>query len=497
MVWFKLDAIHGWHNVNDSPPNPNSVETLDASSVLKGADDNSAAKMVKNSIRSSLQASTMDGVFAAVYTNIAGGVLLTNFLMDLGASPVQVGLLASIPLIANLLQPLGAYLSERTTSRHQYCLWIYGPSRLIWLMLLAGIGLMSWGQMDKETLIGWTLAITLLSYGVGALGSAAWLSWMAILVPRRLRGRYFGLRNSAANLTTLVFIPLAGLGITLWQGGSIQGFGLVLGLGIVLGLVSLVFQNFMADVNPQVQRSLNEPPPIHQASVLPHKPNDPATLSLWQRLAEQSDVWIFLLYFSGWMFAFSLSAPFFNLYMLDNLNLNISQVTLYNSLMSGANLLMFVVWGRLADRIGNRPLLMGVGFVLALTPLLWLLVGTDDLSIWLGLPLLHLLMGGCAAAIELGSNNLQIGVAPLRNQSTYFGWIAASAGVSGAVGTTLGGYLAEHWQWGGGLLGLFVLSSLCRVGALFPLIFVREHRSASLRQLIQVFSSAEKVDIAT
>jgi MFS family permease len=111
--------------------------------------------------------------------------------------------------------------------------------------------------------------------------------------------------------------------------------------------------------------------------------------------------------------------------------------------------------------------------------------------------LLHLLMGGCTAAIELGSNNLQIGIAPLRKQSTYFGWIAASAGVSGAIGTILGGYLAEHWQWGGGILGLFVVSSLCRVGALFPLIFVHEHRSASLRQLIQVFASAEKVDIAT
>jgi MFS family permease len=497
MVWFKLNAIHGLHNVNDLPPNPNSVETLEVSSVLPGLENASAAKMVKNSIRSSLQASTMDGVFAAVYNNIAGGVLLTNFLMDLGASPVQVGLLASIPLISNLLQPLGAYFSEQTTSRHQYCLWVYGPSRLVWLMLLVGIGLMSWGQMDEQTLIGWTLAISLLSYGVGALGSAAWLSWMAILVPRRLRGRYFGLRNSAANLTTLVSIPLAGLAIALWQGGSIQGFGLILGLGMVLGLVSLVFQNFMADVNPKIQRSLNEPPLIHPASVLPHEPKDSATLSLWERLVEQADVWIFLIYFSGWMFAFSLSAPFFNLYMLDNLNLNISQVTIYNSLMSGANLLMFTIWGRLADRIGNRPLLMGVGFVMALTPLLWLFVRTDTLSVWLGLPLLHLLMGGCFAAIELCSNNLQIGVAPLRKQSTYFGWIAASAGVSGAIGTILGGYLAEHWQWGGGILGLFVVSSLCRVGALFPLIFVHEHRSVSLRQLIQVFASTEKVDIAT
>ena len=178
------------------------------------------------------------------------------------------------------------------------------------------------------------------------------------------------------------------------------------------------------------------------------------------------------------MFAFSLSAPFFNLYMLDNLNLPISQVTLYNSLMAGANLLMLMIWGRLADRMGNRVVLAIAGLILALTPLLWLFVGADSRSLWLGLPLLHVVMGGTGAAIDLCNNNLQIGVAPLRKQSTYFGWMAAAAGISGALGTTLGGYCAEHWAQGG-LLGVFILSSICRVVALFPLIFVKEHRDLS------------------
>jgi MFS family permease len=482
-------------DVNDSPPNLYALETLDIHSTLKSTDQTSAPMMAKNLIRSSLKASTLDGVFAAIYSNITGGVLLTNFLMDLGGSATQIGLLASIPLIANLLQPIGAYVSEQTTSRHWYCLWVYGPSRLLWLMLVLGIGLVTWGQIDTQTLITWTLAIALLSYSVGALGSAAWLSWMAMLVPRRLRGRYFGFRNSAGNLTSLISIPLAGAAITFFPGGSIQGFGVLLALSIVFGLVSLAFQDRMADVNPQLQRSLVEPTVVN-LPVAMDQSTEPNSPSLWQWWVQNADFWMFLIYFSGWMFAFSLSAPFFNLYMLDNLHLNISQVTLYNSMMSGANLLMLMTWGRLADRIGNRPLLGVAGLVLALTPLLWLFIGTDNLSVWLWLPLLHLLMGGAMAAIDLCGNNLQIGVVPLHNQSTYFGWIAAAAGVSGAIGTTLGGYLAEHWQLGGGLLGLFVLSSLCRLGALFPLVFVHEHQSVSLRQLMQVFSPVEKVDLA-
>jgi MFS family permease len=82
-------------------------------------------------------------------------------------------------------------------------------------------------------------------------------------------------------------------------------------------------------------------------------------------------------------------------------------------------------------------------------------------------------------------------VSPIKNQSSYLGWISAGAGVSGALGATLGGYLAEHWQIGG-LLGLFILSSGCRLVALFPLFFVREHRSLSLGALMQLLVSPNK-----
>lgn len=445
-------------------------------------------KLAKGLIRSSLEASTADGIFAAVYSNITGGVLLTNFVMDLGASPTQIGLLASIPLIANFLQPLGAHWSEQLASRHWYCLIVYIPSRLLWLLLVLGLELLHGDYIEPQSLIIGTLAIASLSYGVGALGSAAWLSWMAVLVPKRLRGRYFGLRNSAANLTTLITVPLMGLAISRWPSGAVDGFGVLLGVAIAFGLISLAFQNLMADINPKSQQLLSEPE---------EKPQTDLALKVEEPIStQQSNFWIFLLYLSGWMFAFSLSAPFFNLYMLDNLNLPISQVTLYNSLMAGANLLMLMIWGRLADRVGNRVVLAIAGITLAFIPVLWLLVGADSRSLWLWLPLLHVVMGGTGAAIDLCNNNLQIGVAPTRKPSTYFGWMAAAAGISGALGTTLGGYCAEHWTQNG-LLGVFILSSICRLVALLPLAFVKEHRDLSLTQLMQVFSPAIRAEPGT
>ncbi|PLZ79025.1 MFS transporter, partial [Fischerella thermalis WC217] len=75
----------------------------------------SPPKISKQATRTSLKASTLDGVFATIFSNITGGVLLVNFLLQLGASPVEIGLLSSIPLLVNFLQPVGAYLADRTS----------------------------------------------------------------------------------------------------------------------------------------------------------------------------------------------------------------------------------------------------------------------------------------------------------------------------------------------------------------------------------------------
>ncbi len=450
----------------------------------------------KDEIRTSLKASTLDGVFASLFANVTSGVLLTNFFLEMGATPTQIGILASIPMLSNLMQPIGAYFSERTTSRHFYCLWIYGISRSLWVGLAIAIFWIGKTHEAPALLIALTLGITLVSSLLGALGSAPWLSWMAVLVPRTLRGRYFSLRSSAANLTNLISVPLLGLIVSQWRGGSIQGYGVVLVLAIASGILSLWFQNFMVDVNPQNSSYFSakaipvEPIPLTPEALTPEtltpEALTPQTLtsdalanpclpqsppSFWQ----DGNFLKFLMYFYLWTFSVNLSAPFFNVYMLNDLQLDINHVTLYNSLAAGANLLVLILWGKLADRIGNRPILLGAGIVFAIFPLLWLGTGINLWSVWVWLPLLHCISGGTSAAIDLCSNNFQLSIAPNRNQSTYFGVAAAVAGVSGALGTTAGGFLAQFGY--GGFLGLFALSSVLRLGALLPLVFVHERQA--------------------
>ena len=436
-----------------------------------------ALKISKQDVRSTLKASTLDGVFATVFESATGGVLLSNFLLQLGASSVEIGIFSAIPMVVNLLQPLGAYIADRTTSRYWYNQGIFGVSRLLWLVFAVAIG---WGSQhaDPHQLLQWTLLTVVAANGLGAFGRSNWFSWMAAVVPHRLRGRYFGFRNSATSLITLLGVPLMGLSVSSWGADPLLGYGIVLLVGVLGGMISLGCQFFMVDVNPQLYKKDAENDRL--ADKKEKQITDFVPLAL-----KDSNFLMFILYFSVWTFAVNLSAPFFNIYLLKNLSLDVSLVTIYSSLSSGANLLLLMFWGKLADRWGNRPLLIAVGLVVAVTPLLWLGTGNYPFAVWVWLPLLHLLAGTTLGAIGLCTNNIQMEIASIEQPSTYFAIAAAVSGVAGALGTTAGGFLAE--LPGMSLGALFVLSAAVRLGGLLPLILVREPRSLSLRAIVPTF----------
>ena len=434
-------------------------------------------KIAKQDVRSTLKASTIEGVFAAVFESATTGLLLSNFLLQLGATSVEIGILSAIPMLVNFLQPLGAYIADRTTSRHWYNLGIFGASRLLWMVLVVAI-VSGPDRANHQQLLEWTLASVLGASVLAAFATSNWFSWMAAVVPHRLRGRYFGFRNSATSLVTLLGVPVMGLFVSAWGDNPILGYGVVLFLGVLAGVISLAYQFLMVDVNPQIY---GKDPETDQVKDKKEK----TTTDFVPSVLKDSNFLMFIVYFSVWTFAVNLSAPFFNVYLLRDLSLDVNLVTIYTSLSSGANLLLLMFWGKLADRWGNRPLLIAVGLVVAVTPLLWLGTGNYSFAVWVWLPLLHLLGGTTLGAIALCTNNIQMEIAPIEQPSSYFAIAAAVSGVAGALGTTAGGFLAE--LPGMSLEGLFALSAAVRLVGLLPLILVREPRSLSLRSIVPTF----------
>jgi MFS family permease len=464
----------GLNPINDTP-----IELETETSIA-------IARIPTTEIRRSLIASSIDGVFAAIYSNLTSGVLLSNFLVDLRATSFEVGILAAIPMLANVVQPLGAWWGNRWTSRRNYCSSVNIPARFVWALLALGISLYTQHLLDDRTMVIWTMVVVAVSHLLGGLGSATWLSWMAAIVPSKLRGRYFSIRNTVSNLTSLIVVALAGFWVANYPRGEIEAFEIALGVAIIAGFISMVYQWQMVDVshsrlaiaNPdRFDENANSVAPVAEINALQHP-------SAIETILQDRYFLGFTICFSAWMFALNLSAPFFNLYLLQDLAIDVSWVTLYNSLTSAANLALLIPFGRWSDRIGTRMPLIGMGLVMALLPMLWLGIGTDALSLWVGLPLLFIINGGASAAIDLCLNNLQIEIAHEHHQAQYFGIIAAMGGISGSLGTFVGGTVA-NWEIVGGLTGLFVISSILRLLSLLPMIFLQPAGERSVFQLLE------------
>ncbi|MEG4289330.1 MFS transporter [Microcoleus sp. C2C3] len=228
------------------------------------------------------------------------------------------------------------------------------------------------------------------------------------------------------SLITLLGVPLMGLSVSSWGADRLLGYGIVLLVGVWAGMISLGCQYFMVDVNPQLYKKDAENDRLSDKKEKQITDFVPSAL-------KYSNFLMFILYFSLWTFAVNLSAPFFNIYLLKNLSLDVSLVTIYSSLDSGANLLLLMFWGKLADRWGNRPLLIAVGLVVAVTPSLWLGTGNYPFAVWVWLPLLHLLGGTTLGAIGLCTNNIQMEIASIEQPSTYLA-IATGFGSSWGFG---------------------------------------------------------------
>jgi MFS family permease len=147
------------------------------------------------------------------------------------------------------------------------------------------------------------------------------------------------------------------------------------------------------------------------------------------------------------------------------------QVTWAFTAFSIGNVFAEPFWGRLSDRIGRRPILIGtiaasgLGFVaLAFAPTLWAVLAIRFVS---GLTT------GNLSTIQ----GYIADITPPRLRSGRIGMLGAAFALGFVAGPAMGGLLARPQLGGAGFhLPLFVAGALSAIAALGVLLFVRESR---------------------
>jgi MFS family permease len=365
-----------------------------------------------------MRLSTLDGVFATQYVTLTGGPLLVTFLLALGASDLEVGFVAALPLLGQLIQPLGAEAVRRrggwrkpvvlAGATADVLLWAVSAAAVVWLAprtaLLVVLGVLALQQIP-------TAAV-----------SVGWTSWISDLIPQRLRGRYFGARNVACNglaaLTALAAGHLIGR-----AADPLPLYLVAIGVGAAARFVSIAFLS-------------RQPEP---------RPAQPAAGGFFAQFAPPlRDVGFrrYIVYAALFGFAVQVASPFFTVFTIREAGFGPGTAMLLTAVSTGSNLLGQRVWGPLSDRYGERQVLRAVGLVITLQPLWWLMAGPS--SFGLAVMIAASFSGGFVwGGQALATGNLMMRLAPESGKTSFFAVQAAVVGAAGALGPLVGGVLAE------------------------------------------------------
>jgi len=425
--------------------------------------------MSRSSItRSALKISTAEGCWAVAHFVLTSGAFFTGFALFLGATDFQLGVLAAIPLLAQVFQVPGAYLVEKTGWRRPLVGWFSVVSRSFWLP----IALVPF--LPGNHSMRWFMILYLLSSVVMNFAAAGWVAWMSAIVPSQIRGRYFGMRNRINGGINIAATLAAGLVIDAFKDRGLEQGGY-----LTLQLVA-VFAGLMA-----FRLILRQPDPGYRAEQLP-----PLGHYLLQPLrdANYRRIMLFHLY---WMFAVSLAAPFFNAHLLKHMAWNFRSLALVGILFSVSNILFHTLWGKLVDRYGHKPILMTTAVGIVTLPLFYACCPWD--ARW---PIyVNAIFGGiCWAGNGLALFNLIMESLPASRRTMYVAVLAALSGFVNFAASVLSGWLADLLAglrvelFGFTIVNytiLFLITTLLRVPALLILHRIREPEAVHTREFVR------------
>ena len=384
-------------------------------------------------LRRSLRASVVDGAACAAMTGF-GELYFPAFGLLLGASPFQVGLLTTVPILCGSAAQL---LAPRAAHR-------MGDKRFVVLaavaqaLLFAAIGwlaLATAGDRYAALLVGVAL------YWGLALGiNPVWNAWMGRMVPPVARSRFFGRRAAAVNAALLGSTLLGGALLHAAAGsdwGAASGFVAVFALA---GLSRLVSARFLA-----VQHDPRHGPP----------PPRPHLLAVVRGLRGRpyGRLIALLVLMMG---AVHISAAYFPPYMLQRLGLSYAEYTILNAAVLLSRIASSAYWGEVARRHGNRRALQVAGTLLVPLAGLWAI--SDQ---FLYLVALQVLAGFAWAGFELATVLTLFDATRDEERAGALSLYTLLNGVAIVVGSLLGGSILR-WLGSAGYPAIFLLSTTLR-----------------------------------
>jgi MFS family permease len=369
----------------------------------------------------------LDLGWASVSGAFSGGVILAAFALALQATPLQIGLLAAIPFMAQALQLPASLMIERVRQRRRIAVVTITAARVL-TIVMALLPFLPVHGVALGALLGAQVAIAALN----AVGACAMSSWLHQLIPHEELGSFFARRLFSGTTFACAATLAAGALVDHWHGSNhLHAYGVAF---VVAGFTGFISSFHIARTpEPQMQ---NAGPPVDVLQLL----RQPFGDRNFRRL---------LLFLAGWTVASNVVAPFLTVYLIRQRGYSIGTVTHLWVVSQLATALTLYVWGRLSDRLSNKAVLGAALPVYFASILALVFVGAfrAPRSQLAALYLIHLVMGVASGGIGLATGNLGLKLAPHGKATAYLASIGLVCAVAGGIAPIAAGAIAETLKY--------------------------------------------------
>lgn len=397
----------------------------------------------KNPFHRSLGVSWKEGSAASFMQSLFDDYI-TPLGLFLGASPLGIGFLVAIPgLLSSLSQFAAVKAVDRVGSRLRFLV----GSVAIQSLCLVPIALFACFHFPNR-IVALIVLVSIFRI-LGSLISTVWGGLTSDYLPPEDRGKYFGWRSRITGAVGVCGTVFGGILLFCFRDISVAaGFVILFGVAALARAASAIMMTRMQDL------------PLTKA------PGDYFTFFMFLRRFRQSNFVKFVAYVASITFTTNLAAPFFAVYMLQDLKFNylVFMFLHFGALIAG--LLSFPVWGKHADAVGNARVLKLNSFLIPLIPILWAL-GTN-----LGyLFCVEFFAGFVWGGFNLCSLNFIYDAVTPGKRIRCLSYFTFINGIATFLGALIGGYLVERAPpfHGSRILTVFLLSGVLRFASHFIL----------------------------
>jgi hypothetical protein len=375
-------------------------------------------------------------IFANVVATLYGGYFFTGLLLRLGADDAYMGAVTIVTYACNILAVFSPMFIERFARRKRMLL----IARSVYYLLLLGfVTLIPFaGTGDGPKLAGIMTVIALANLISASTGSGMSV-WHLQSMPESVRSPFYSNLNMIIGILNMILLNIAGLFADYFKsrGNEILGIVLLRAAACLFAVVEIYNLSRIREypyARPAVRINLR----------------DIFTNPLKNKRYRAVMAVIVL-----WTFTASMPGPFYQVYLIKNLEISYSFLSVVNLLNIPVLLIAMPIWGRVIARLGDVRLMPALSGMIALHFLSLAFVTAENYQ-WL-YPLTVFYYFLLAAGITQAASLMPFKFMPEVNQSNYLSFYGTVNTLAALLGTLAGQQIVVSTEaLSFGLLGMAI-----------------------------------------